>query len=135
LAQPRRSGQQDVVGSRPAPGRPGQHEAQLLDDLGLADELVQGARPQAGLGIALPAEGARGEEVVGVGPGHRPVPSIDSAVRSRVAASASGASAAAASVAFSAAFSAKPSPTRPATTCTRTPSAAGAAAVPAAAGA
>ena len=53
LAQPRRPGEQHVVGRVAAPPRPLQHQRQLLAHPGLPDELGERPRPQAGLDLQL----------------------------------------------------------------------------------
>ena len=53
LAQPRRPGEQHVVGRVAAAARALQHERQLLAHPGLPDELGEVARPQAGLDLQL----------------------------------------------------------------------------------
>lgn len=70
LAEPRRPGQQDVIGGpAPCPGRP-QHQVELLPDPLLPDELPQVLRPQRGLDRLLLAVGRRGHQPVAVLPGH-----------------------------------------------------------------
>jgi len=60
-----RAGQQHVVGGPAATLRRREHEAELLADAFLTDELVQVLRAQRSLGDPLLSPGIRGDDVVG----------------------------------------------------------------------
>src|SRR5262249_22044016 len=124
LAQPWRTGEQNVIRCAAAVLGALDDQLQLLTNPGLTDELPQRARPQAGVDVTL-AHRQRRRDVALVGilvlgePAHR-LPSIDSAARSAPDVLASGSLASTLSVVSSACLTANPSPTRASITGPRT---------------
>src|ERR1700742_1034721 len=125
LAQPRWTGQQDVIRCAAAVFGPLDDQLQLFAHPRLTDELVQRARPQAAVDVALPRRQGAGDLAIGVVllevvRAHRDLPSKDRAARRAAGVVASCSAANTLSVASSACLAAKPSPIRASTTGPRT---------------
>ena len=125
LAQAGRAGQQDVIRCATTVLGALDDQLQLLANPGLADELPQRPRTQAGVDVALTDGQRRGDvavlgfDLVVVEPAHL-LPSIDSAARNARRRRGLGSLASTLSVASSACLTAKPSPTSASTTGPRT---------------
>ena len=127
LPRPGGPGQQDVIRCAAAVLGALEHQLQLLANPGLADELTERPRPQAGVDVPL-ADGQGGrnlpvevssDSASSKSAGHF-LPNIDSAKRSALVVLASGSLASTLSVASSACLTAKPRPTSASTTGPRT---------------